>query len=196
MLGRASVISHETSHMWFGDLVTMKWFNDVWMKEVFANFMAAKIVNPSFPEVNHELRFLYQYYPGVRRRSHRGRQSDPADARESERGGVALRRDHLSEGADRHAAARALVGADTFRDGLREYLKAHSFGNATWTDLIALLDAKTPENLAAWSQPGSRRPDGPRSRPRSRSPINTSIDLPFVRAIREGARLSGPSACR
>ena len=43
--------------MWFGDLVTMKWFNDVWMKEVFANFMAAKIVNPSFPEVNHELRF-------------------------------------------------------------------------------------------------------------------------------------------
>ena len=49
MLDRASTISHETSHMWFGDLVTMRWFNDVWMKEVFANFMAAKIVNPSFP---------------------------------------------------------------------------------------------------------------------------------------------------
>ena len=48
-LERASVISHETAHMWFGDLVTMRWFNDVWMKEVFANFMAAKIVNPSFP---------------------------------------------------------------------------------------------------------------------------------------------------
>ena len=43
-LDRASVISHETAHMWFGDLVTMRWFNDVWMKEVFANFMAAKIV--------------------------------------------------------------------------------------------------------------------------------------------------------
>jgi aminopeptidase N len=51
--------------MWFGDLVTMKWFNDVWMKEVFANFMAAKIVNPSFPNVNHALRFLYQYYPAA-----------------------------------------------------------------------------------------------------------------------------------
>ena len=48
-LGRASVIAHETAHMWFGNLVTMEWFNDVWMKEVFANFMAAKIVNPSFP---------------------------------------------------------------------------------------------------------------------------------------------------
>src|SRR4029077_7540345 len=55
LLNRASTISHETSHMWFGDLVTMQWFNDVWMKEVFANFMAAKIVNPSFPTVNHEL---------------------------------------------------------------------------------------------------------------------------------------------
>ena len=49
MLGRASVIAHETAHMWFGDLVTMRWFNDVWMKEVFANHMAAKIVNPAFP---------------------------------------------------------------------------------------------------------------------------------------------------
>ena len=58
LLDRASTIAHETSHMWFGDLVTMRWFNDVWMKEVFANFMAAKIVNPSFPQVNHELRFL------------------------------------------------------------------------------------------------------------------------------------------
>ena len=65
LLGRASVISHETSHMWFGDLVTMRWFNDVWMKEVFANFMAAKIVNPSFPDVNHDLRFLLNNYPSA-----------------------------------------------------------------------------------------------------------------------------------
>jgi aminopeptidase N len=48
-LGRASLIAHETAHMWFGDLVTMRWFNDVWMKEVFANFMAAKIAGPAFP---------------------------------------------------------------------------------------------------------------------------------------------------
>ena len=64
-LDRASTIAHETSHMWFGDLVTMRWFDDVWMKEVFANFMAAKIVNPSFPNINHELRFLLAYYPSA-----------------------------------------------------------------------------------------------------------------------------------
>lgn len=64
-LGRASVIAHETAHMWFGDLVTMRWFDDVWMKEVFANFMAAKIVNPSFPDIDHELRFLLAHYPSA-----------------------------------------------------------------------------------------------------------------------------------
>ena len=46
MLDRASLIAHETSHMWFGDLVTMQWFNDVWMKEVFANFMAGEDREP------------------------------------------------------------------------------------------------------------------------------------------------------
>jgi len=64
-LARANTIAHETAHMWFGDLVTMKWFEDVWMKEVFANFMAAKIVNPSFPAINHELRFLLGHYPSA-----------------------------------------------------------------------------------------------------------------------------------
>jgi aminopeptidase N len=49
--------------MWFGDLVTMRWFNDVWMKETLANFMAATIVNPSFPQINHDLRFLLSYHP-------------------------------------------------------------------------------------------------------------------------------------
>jgi aminopeptidase N len=50
--------------MWFGDLVTMRWFNDVWMKEVFANFMAAKIVNPSFPTSNHDCGSS-AHYPGA-----------------------------------------------------------------------------------------------------------------------------------
>ncbi len=107
LLGRASVIAHETAHMWFGDLVTMRWFNDVWMKEVFANFMAAKIVNPSFPEMNHELRFLLANYPAaydVDRTA--GTNPIRQRARQPRRGRQPVRRDHLSEGADRHAAAR------------------------------------------------------------------------------------------
>ena len=64
-LSRNSLIAHETAHLWFGDLVTMDWFNDVWLKEVFANFMAAKMVNPNFPEIDHDLRFLLGHYPAA-----------------------------------------------------------------------------------------------------------------------------------
>ena len=152
-LGRASVISHETAHMWFGDLVTMRWFNDVWMKEVFANFMAAKIVNPSFPEVNHDLRFLYAHYPA-------------AYDVDRTAGANAIRQplDNLNEAGSLYGAIiyqkapvmmrhlEALLGVDSFRDGLREYLNEHKFANATWTDLIEVLDRRTPVDLAAWSR--------------------------------------------
>jgi aminopeptidase N len=151
-LERASVIAHETSHMWFGDLVTMRWFNDVWMKEVFANFMAAKIVNPSFPEINHELRFLFAHYPA---------------AYEVDRTGgtnaIRQRLDNLSEAGSLYGAIiyekapivmrqlEMIVGEEGFRDGLREYLSAHAFGNATWPDLIRLLGSRTPDDLQTWS---------------------------------------------
>jgi aminopeptidase N len=162
LLGRASVIAHETAHMWFGDLVTMRWFNDVWMKEVFANFMAAKIVNPSFPNVNHELRFLLSHYPA---------------AYEVDRtpGANPIRQvlENLNEAGQMYGAIiyqkapivmrhlEALLGADNFRDGLREYLKAHAFGNATWPDLITVLDRRTPIDLQQWSHAWVDQPGRP-----------------------------------
>jgi aminopeptidase N len=162
LLGRASVIAHETAHMWFGDLVTMRWFNDVWMKEVFANFMAAKIVNPSFPTVNHDLRFLLSHYPA---------------AYEVDRtpGANPIRQvlDNLNEAGSMYGAIiyqkapivmrhlEALLGTNNFRDGLREYLKAHAFGNATWADLIDVLDRRTPMDLQAWSRVWVEQPGRP-----------------------------------
>ena len=153
LLERASVIAHETAHMWFGDLVTMTWFNDVWMKEVFANFMAAKIVNPSFPEVNHDLRFLLAHYP-------QAYQVDRTAGTNPIRQPLA----NLSEAGQLYGPIiyqkapivmrqlELMVGATPFRDGLREYLRRFQFGNATWLDLVSILDARTPENLRAWSR--------------------------------------------
>ncbi len=153
LLDRASVIAHETSHMWFGDLVTMRWFNDVWMKEVFANFMAAKIVNPSFPQVNHDLRFLLSNYPSAY-------QIDRTPGANPIRQPLA----NLNEAGQLYGAIiyqkapvvmrqlELIVGETAFRDGLREYLKTYSFGNATWLDLVKILDARTPQDLAAWSR--------------------------------------------
>ena len=115
MLDRASVISHETAHMWFGDLVTMRWFNDVWMKEVFANFMAGKIVNPSFPQVNHDLRFLLANYPGAYQVDRTaGTNAIRQPLANLDDAGQLYGADHLPEGADRHAA----TGDDCRRDGV------------------------------------------------------------------------------
>jgi aminopeptidase N len=151
-LARANVIAHETAHMWFGDLVTMRWFNDVWMKEVFANFMAAKIVNPSFPAINHELRFLLSHYPA-------------AYDVDRTAGTNAIRQplENLNEAGTLYGAIiyqkapivmrqlEMIVGEEKFRDGLREYLSAHRFANATWADLIQVLDSRTPGDLDEWS---------------------------------------------
>jgi len=153
LLDRASVIAHETAHMWFGDLVTMKWFNDVWMKEVFANFMAAKIVNPSFPGVNHDLRFLLAHYP-------------PAYQVDRTAGANPIRQElaNLEDAGQLYGAIiyqkapimmrqlELIVGERAFRDALREYLKTYRFGNATWLDLVRMLDGRTTEDLAAWSR--------------------------------------------
>ena len=161
-LSRANTIAHETAHMWFGDLVTMRWFDDVWMKEVFASFMAAKIVNPSFPEVNHELRFLLQNYPAAY-------EIDRTAGANPIRQPLA----NLNEAGTLYGAIiyqkapivmrqlEGMLGAATFRDGLREYLHRFAFGNAGWPDLVALLDPRTPLDLAAWSRAWVDEPGRP-----------------------------------
>jgi aminopeptidase N len=153
MLARASLIAHETAHMWFGNLVTMRWFNDVWMKEVFANFMAAKIVNPAFPRVNHDLRFLVAHYPA-------------AYSVDRTAGTHPIRQDlaNLDEAGSLYGPIiyqkapivmrqlERLIGVERMQAGLRSYLKTHQFGNAAWPDLVRILDEQTPLDVSGWSR--------------------------------------------
>ena len=100
--------------------------------------------------MNHELRYLVDYYPsayGVDRTAGTNEIRQPLK--------------NLNEAGTLYGAIiyqkapivmrqlETLLGSDAFRDGLREYLKKYSFGNATWPDLIAILDGRTPEDLAA-----------------------------------------------
>jgi aminopeptidase N len=153
LLDRASLIAHETSHMWFGDLVTMQWFNDVWMKEVFANFMAGKIVNPSFPRVNHDLRFLLANYPAAYQVD-RTAGSNPIrqPLANLEEAGQLYGPIIYQKAPIMMRQLELVVGETAFRDGLREYLKTYAFKNATWNDLVRILDERTPEDLVAWSR--------------------------------------------
>ena len=152
-LKRATIIAHETSHMWFGDLVTMRWFDDVWTKEVFANFIAAKIVNPSFPAVNHDLRFLLANQR-VAYRVDRTLGANPIQQplANLDEAGQLYGPIIYSKAPVMMRQIEAMLGESAFRDGVREYLKTYAFGNATWDNLIAILAAHTRRDLTAMSR--------------------------------------------
>ncbi|KAA6436840.1 peptidase M1 [Dyadobacter flavalbus] len=161
-LSRASVIAHESAHMWFGDLVTMDWFNDVWLKEVFANFMAAKIVHPSFPEINHRLRFLLAHYPGA----YEVDRSAGTNPVLQELGN--LKNAGTLYGAIIYLKAPVVmqhlelkIGEKRMQESLREYLKTFAYGNARWDDLIRIIDKKTPQNISEWSEVWVKTPGMP-----------------------------------
>lgn len=163
ILGRASVIAHETAHMWFGDLVTMEWFDDVWTKEVFANFMAAKIVHPSFPELDHDLRFLMAHHPSAYAVDRTAGPNPIRQPLENLRYAGTLYGPIIYQKAPivmKHLESR--VGEETFRDGLREYLETYAYGNASWPDLVEILDSRTDEDLTAWSRVWVEEPGRPR----------------------------------
>ncbi|GAB3886684.1 M1 family aminopeptidase [Spirosoma agri] len=152
-LSRATLIAHETAHMWFGDLVTMRWFNDVWLKEVFANFMADKITEISSPDANYDLQFVVDHFPAayaVDRTEGANPIGQPlANLKEAGTlyGGIIYHKAPIMM-----RQLERLMGKTALRDGLRAYLKKYAFNNATWDDLIAILDPYTPTDLRAWNR--------------------------------------------
>ncbi|KFF07133.1 M1 family metallopeptidase [Flavobacterium reichenbachii] len=152
-LNRAKLIAHETSHMWFGDLVTMKWFDDVWMKEVFANFMADKIMNPIFPKVNHNLQFFTAHYS-----------SAYAEDRSLGTHPIKQKLANLKNAGSLYGAIiynkapimmrqlEASMGKEAFQKGIEKYIKKYANDNADWNNLVEILDAETPLDLKKWSE--------------------------------------------
>ena len=152
-LSRTELIAHETSHLWFGDAVTMRWFNDVWTKEVFANYFASKITTPLYPDVNVPLRDFRSF-------------NIPAYAEDRTGGTNAIRRElpNLSSAGliygnivyDKAPVVMRMLsdilGDEAFRDGIREYLQTFLYGNADWNELVAILDKRTETDLKQWSR--------------------------------------------
>ena len=161
-LRRAKLIAHETAHMWFGNLVTMEWFSDVWLKEVFANFMADKIVNPEFPDVDHDLSFFIDHYPAAYEID-----------RSSGANPIRQELDNLNNAGSLYGSIiyhkapimmrqlEALIGEENFRKGIREYIKTYADGNADWSDLVGILDKNTEMNLKQWSEVWVNSPGRP-----------------------------------
>lgn len=151
-LRRANLIAHETAHMWFGDYVTMEWFDEVWLKEVFANFIADKIVKPGYPNINFDLMFLMNHFPasyGI----DRTKGANP----------INQKLDNLKDAGTVYGAIiyhkapivmqmlENKLTSELLQQGLQEYLSNHSYGNANWNTLINILDAKNDIDLRKWS---------------------------------------------
>ena len=145
----ATVITHELAHQWFGDLVTMKWWDDLWLNESFANMMEYVAVDALEPEWNVWEMFQTSEVPmALQRDATDGVQSvhvavdDPAEIDTLFDGAIVY-----AKGARMLVMVRALLGDDAMRKGLKNYFAAHQYGNATGADLWQALGEASGMNV-------------------------------------------------
>ncbi len=150
---RSNLIGHEVAHMWFGDMVTMDWFTDVWMKEVFANFMADKSTGVSSNKDVYDLKFLTSHFPAayaVDRTLGTNPIRQPLDNLQN--AGMLYGPIIYDKAPIMMRQLELLMGEENFRKGVNKYLKKYAYSNASWTDLISILDSETEEDLQSWNK--------------------------------------------
>jgi aminopeptidase N len=149
---RSVTVLHELSHQWFGDFVTMQWFDDLWLKEGFAQFMAFH----TLAEIEPPEEVWKRFYESIKPIAY-GIDSTPgttpiyqvvpnlADAK-SAYGPIVYQK--------APALLRVLnyrIGEDAFRTGVRLFLKNHAYSNATWQDLIGAFSDASKQDLKSWA---------------------------------------------
>ncbi|MFJ3134629.1 aminopeptidase N [Streptomyces sp. NPDC086843] len=151
--GRANVILHEMAHMWFGDLVTMEWWDDLWLKESFADFMGAfSLVGAT--------RFTDGWITFANRRKAWAYRADQlpsthpitADIRDLQDAKLNFDGITYAKGASVLKQLVAYVGQDAFLEGARRYFKRHAYGNTRLGDLLSVLEETSGRDMAAWSR--------------------------------------------
>jgi aminopeptidase N len=147
-LARAATIYHEVAHQWFGDLVTMRWFDDLWLKEGFATFMAARLQHELEPAADAWKTFYLRNKPLA--------YGTDATAGTTpvwqELANLDLAKSNYGPIVYNKAPAilkqlEFMVGEEAFRDGVRLFLQRHAFGNATWRDLLDAIGAAGRRDL-------------------------------------------------
>lgn len=138
------IIAHEMAHMWFGDLVTMEWWDDLWLNESFASWMGNKATDALFPEWSMWTQFLYQDV-GEGLRIDALRNSHPIEANVKDPGEIREIFDAISynKGASILWMLEQYLGEETFRNGLRIYLSRHKYDNAQGSDLWRAMEEES-----------------------------------------------------
>ncbi|MGF6821299.1 aminopeptidase N [Microbacterium sp. ZKA21] len=151
--GRANTILHEMAHMWFGDLVTMRWWDDLWLKESFADYMGSHASAAA-------TRFTDAWVTFANRRKAWAYQQDQlptthlivADIPDLEAAKLNFDGITYAKGASVLKQLVAFVGEKAFFEGSRRYFAAHAFGNTTLEDLLVELEAVSGRDVRAWSR--------------------------------------------
>ncbi|MER5277832.1 aminopeptidase N [Streptomyces sp. NPDC002809] len=150
---RANVILHEMAHMWFGDLVTMQWWDDLWLKESFADFMGvfAMVESTRFQDgwitfANNRKSWAY--------RADQLPSTHPitADIRDLEDAKLNFDGITYAKGASVLKQLVAYVGRDAFLEGARRYFKKHAYGNTQLGDLLSVLAETSGRDMTSWSR--------------------------------------------
>ncbi|WP_167455479.1 aminopeptidase N [Streptomyces tirandamycinicus] len=150
---RANVILHEMAHMWFGDLVTMRWWDDLWLKESFADYMGAlslveatRFRNGWVTFANNRKAWAY--------RADQLPSTHPVTADIHDLEDAKLNFDGITyaKGASVLKQLVAYAGREAFLEGARRYFKRHAYGNTRLDDLLAVLEETSGRDMKAWSR--------------------------------------------
>ena len=150
---RANVILHEMAHMWFGDLVTMQWWDDLWLKESFADFMGvfAMVESTRFEDgwitfANNRKSWAY--------RADQLPSTHPitADIRDLEDAKLNFDGITYAKGASVLKQLVAYAGRDAFLEGARRYFKRFAYGNTRLADLLSVLEETSGRDMKSWAR--------------------------------------------
>lgn len=153
-LNRAEVVLHEMAHMWFGDLVTMQWWNDLWLNESFATYMAylsmeqaTRFERGAWPAFHSRMK-AWAYEQDQLPTTH------PIAGEVPDTDATFLNFDGITYGKGAAVLKQlvAFLGADGFREGMRDYFRTHAWGNTTLADFLAALERGSGRELERWSQ--------------------------------------------
>lgn len=138
--GVYEVIAHEMAHMWFGDLVTMSWWDEIWLNEGFASWMEVKATDHFHPEWKASLGYLDDKQAAMSVDSRAGTHPIITPIRDVLQADQSFDTITYEKGAAVIRMLEVYVGADAFRDGVRAYIKAHAYGNTVTDDLWREMD--------------------------------------------------------
>jgi aminopeptidase N len=191
-LGRFSTILHEVAHMWFGDLVTMQWFDDLWLKEGFATYMAAKALADldstsgawmTFYLANKPAAYAVDATDGT---TPLWQALDNLDQAKSTYGAIVYNK---APGVLKQL--NYLVGESAFRSGVQVFLARHAYANATWRDLLDAISQAAARPLDDFGRQFILRPGMPEVEPQLAVQDGRITRLSLVE--RPARPLSGPA---